>query len=94
MNKSALSLVSDSANGRALCLGQGQSTGMLLLLFCLVSPKLMQGSMNQILQILLFDETKLVCFVLVIGNIGGQVKKTNSAIEMPLLNMLQNFCGP
>jgi len=25
----------------------------------------------------LFDETKLVCFVLVIGKIGGQVKKTN-----------------
>lgn len=42
----------------------------------------------------LFDETKPVCFVLVIGNIGGQVKKTNSAIEMPLLNMHQNFCGP
>lgn len=25
----------------------------------------------------LFNETKLVCFVLVIGKIGGQVKKTN-----------------
>lgn len=42
----------------------------------------------------LFNETKLVCFVLVIGKIGGQVKKTSSVIEMPLLNMLQNLCGP
>jgi len=42
-------LVSDSAHGRALCMGQGQSPGIFLLHFCLASPKLVQGSMNQIL---------------------------------------------